>query len=76
MKIISTINPAIMENMECSIVKALTSFTNLKVGMSLKHGALLHFISLLAAQTYWTTFQTKNNVRSALASSSLILVSH
>jgi len=65
-----------MENTECSIAKVHTSFTNLKVGMSRDHGALLRFISLLAVRTCWATFQAKNNLRSALANSSLTLVSH
>ena len=51
MKSISTINPAITENMECSIVKARASFIDLKVGVSLGHGVLLRFVSLLALRT-------------------------
>ena len=35
MKSISTINPAVMENTECSIVKARTSFIDFKVGVLL-----------------------------------------
>ena len=65
-KSISTINPAIMENKECLIVKAHTSFINLKVDVSLDHVVSLHFVSLLALPTCWATFQTKNNGRSAL----------
>ena len=53
---------------------------DLKVGVSLDHGVspsvLLHFVSLLALRTFWATFQAKNNVRSAPASSVLTLVSH
>ena len=37
MKSVSTINLAIMENVECSIVKAFASFIDLKVGVSLDH---------------------------------------
>ena len=44
MRSISTVNPAITENTECSIVKACASFINflinLKVGVSLDHGTL------------------------------------
>jgi len=42
MKSISTINPAITENAECSIAKVLASFINLKVGVSLD---LYHYAS-------------------------------
>ena len=75
-KSISTINLAINENMGCSIVKVHTSLIDLKVGVSLDHGVLLRFILLLAVRTCWATFQAKNNLRSALANSSLTLVSH
>ena len=44
MKIISTINPAITENTECSIVEVQASLINLEVGVSLDLGALLRFI--------------------------------
>jgi len=37
MKSISTINPAITENMECSIIKVYASFIDLKVCVSLDH---------------------------------------
>jgi len=40
MKIISTINPAITENTECSIVKARGSFIKSKVGVSLDYDVL------------------------------------
>ena len=76
MKRIFTINPAITENTECSIVKVCASFINLKVGVSFNYGVSLRFISLLALQTCWATFQAKNNVRSAPASSAFTLVSH
>ena len=76
MKSISTINPAIMENTECSTAKTHSSFIDLKVDVSLSHGVLLCFVSLQALQTCWATFQMKNNVRSALASSALTLASH
>jgi len=45
-KSISTINAAIMENTECSIVKVLVSFINLKVGVSLAHVVSLCFVLL------------------------------
>ena len=35
MKSVSKINPAIMENMECSIIEAWASLLSLKVGASL-----------------------------------------
>ena len=71
MKSISTINPAITENTECLIVKAGTSFIDLKVGVSLDHGVSLRSISLLALQTCSATLQAKNNVRRAPASTAL-----
>jgi len=43
LKSIPTINPAITENTECSIVKARTLFIDLKVGASFNHGASLCF---------------------------------
>ena len=71
MKSTSTINPAITDSTEWSIVEACASFINLKVGVSLNHGVALCFISLLAFQTCWATFQAKNNVSSTPASSAL-----
>ena len=47
---------------------------DLKVGVSLDHGVSLHFVSLLALLTCWATFQAKNNVRSAPASTALTQV--
>ena len=51
MRSISTINAAIMENMEClqecSIIKVCVAFIDIKVSVSLDHGVSLHFISLL-----------------------------
>ena len=44
LKSISTINPAITENTECSITKVRASSINLKVGVSLNH-AVLRFTS-------------------------------
>ena len=76
MKSISTINQAIMENTKCLIVEVHASFINLKVGVSLDHDVSLRFISLLALRTCWVIFQAKNNTRSTLANSTLILVSH
>ena len=55
-----------MDNTECSIIKACTSFISLKIGVSLNHGVSLHFISHLALLTCWATFQAKNNVKNAL----------
>ena len=71
MKSTSTINPAITDSTEWSIVKACASLIDLKVGVSLNHGVTLCFISLLAFQTCWATFQMKNNVSSTPASSTL-----
>ena len=71
MKSITTINPAIMENTECSIVEACTSFINLKVGVLFDHGvslsSVLFFSNMLGNVP-------SNNVRSTPASSALILV--
>ena len=53
MKSISTINPALMENAECLIVKAHALFIDLKVGVLLDHEVSICFISLLAFQTCW-----------------------
>jgi len=52
------------------------SFIDLKVGVLLDHGILLHFVSLIVLRTCWVTFQAKYNVRSAPSSSALTLVSH
>ena len=48
MKSISTNNPAIMENMECTIIKARAPVIDIKVGALPKHGVSLHFVSLPA----------------------------
>ena len=48
MKSISTINPAIMENTEYSIVAVHASFVDLKVGALLDHDVSPPFVSLLA----------------------------
>jgi len=76
MKSVSTINPAMTENMERSIVKAHTSFIDLKVGVLLDHDVSLRFVSLLVFQTYSATFQAENSVRSTLAGSALTLILH
>jgi len=44
-KSISTINPVITENTECLIVEPCAPVIDLKVGVSLAHGASLHFVS-------------------------------
>ena len=69
MKSVSTINPANMENIEQSIVKACASFIDLKVGVSLDHDVSLYFVSLLAFWACWATFKAKNNIRNTPASS-------
>ena len=56
--------------------KSTRLFIDLKVGVSLDHGVLLSFVSLLALQTRWATFQAKNNVKSAPASSAFTIVLH
>ena len=56
MKSISTINPAIMENMECSMVEVQALFYWFKVSVSLNHGVLIRLVSLLAVQICWTMF--------------------
>jgi len=50
-KSISTIKLAIMENMECTIIKVHTTVIDIKVGASPKHGVSLRFVSLPAFQT-------------------------
>ena len=76
MKSISVFNPAITENTECSIVEVHASFINLKVGVSLDSGVLLHFVLLLTLRTCLATFQAKNNnIRNTPASPILTLVS-
>ena len=65
-----------MENMECLIIKMRALFINLKVSMSLDHGISLRFVLLPAVLTCWVTFQAKNNIRRAPASSALTLVSY
>ena len=68
MKSIFAINPAIMENMECSIFKVCAPVINLKVGVLLDHGVSLCFVLLPALQLLWVVFQAKNYIRSTPAS--------
>ena len=75
MKSISTINPAIMKNTECLIVKTCTPANNLKVGVLLDHIASLCSVSLPVLLTFEAIFQAKNNVRSTPASTALAQVS-
>ena len=56
--------------LECSIIKVCSSFIDLKVGVLLDRGVSLRFVLLLAP---WATFQAKNSVKSAPASSGLAL---
>ena len=74
MKSISTINPAIMENMDGTIVKARAPVINIKVGVPV---ALTRCIITLCfaprcftprSSNVWLPFQAKNNVASAPAS--------
>jgi len=69
MKSISAINPAITENMECSIVDVHALFINLQAGVLLDYYASFTF-------SCSNMFQAKNNRRSTPASSALTLVSH
>ena len=72
MKGISTINLAITENMECSIINVHASFISLKVGVSLDYYAL--FTS--SCSKILSNVPSKNNIRSTPASSALTIVSH
>ena len=71
-KKISTINPSISENTKCLIVDARAPVINLKV-VSLDHGVSFCFQTL---RLLWATFQAKNKVKSAPASTALSQVSH
>jgi len=62
--------------MERLIVKACDPVIDLKVGVPLDHSVSLCFVSLPAFRTLWVTFQAKNNVRSASASTVPTQVSH
>ena len=71
-KCISTINPAIdptiVENMECPIIKASTLFIDLKVGVSLSHGVSLRFVS-----SYFKHIELHSKQRIVLEASLLAL---
>jgi len=72
MKSISTINPVVMEITECSITNACAPVIN-------RNSAQSGCINVLHFQLFWTlsvTFEAKNSVRRAPASSALIQVSH
>ena len=76
MKSISTINPAITENTECTIIKAqCPSYWN-KSG----YFALTQWIIMLcftsSSSNVWLPFQAKNNIRIPPACTALTLVSH
>ena len=64
MKTISSITPAIIENMEYTIVKAHVPVIDMKLGVSTWHCVSLCFVSLPASNV-WLPFQAKNNARSA-----------
>ena len=59
-----------MKNFSTIIIRKIRNFRSqkrtplyrFKVGMSLNHGVLLSFVSLVALQTCLATFQAKNNV--------------
>ena len=55
---------------------ALCLVCDLSNSLTVCHLIMLCFVLLLAFQTCWATFQVKNNVRSALASSAITLVSY
>ena len=52
MKSISTINPAIMENTDGTIVKAHTPVIDIKVGVSPRHSVSLRFVLLPGLRTF------------------------
>jgi len=64
MKSISTIDPAITENMEIMIVKPYATVIDIRVDVSPQHGVSCLFQAL---SNIWLTFPAKNNLRSALA---------
>jgi len=76
MKSSCTINPAIMENTERLIVKVCAPVIDLKVGMSLNDSVSLCFVLFPTLRTLLATFQAKNNIRSASASTALAQVLH
>jgi len=59
--------------LKCLIIEVCALIYRFKVNVLLDHGVSLQFISLLALQICWATFQAKNNVRSPPASSALTL---
>ena len=69
---ISTVNPAITENMECLIVKTCTPDTDKNSGCVARSRYIItlcfHFPAI---KTVWATFQTKNSIRRAPAGSAL-----
>ena len=68
MKGISTINPAITENTEFSIIKMHAISINIKVGVSLDRGLSVHFVLLPALQH----FGQHSKLRTAPASTELV----
>jgi len=72
MKSISTINPAITENTDGTIVKVRAPVIDIKVGVNV---ALTQCITTLRfasrSSNIWLPFQAKNNVASAPASIAL-----
>ena len=63
MKSISTINPAITENMDGTIVKVCAPVIDIKVGVLVACIITLCFAS--RSLNIWLPFQAKNNTRSA-----------
>jgi len=69
LKSIPISNPAIMENMECSIISARAPVIDLKVEVSVGHDVSLFFQLL---RTHWVTFQAYKSVRSTSARTAFI----
>ena len=68
MKSISTINPAIMENTDGTIIKASAPVIDIKVGVS---WCIITLRFASRSSNVWLPFQTKNNITSNPASTAL-----
>ena len=67
MKSISTINLAITENMECSIIKVHAPAIDIKSGCVALTRCITTLCFASSSVNVWLTFQAKNNARSAPA---------
>ena len=77
MKSISTVNPAIMENTECTIVEVCAPIIDKKSGLSTAlAGCIIMLRFASSSSNIWLTFQAKSNVRTAPACTALTYVSH